>query len=151
MIRPPYFIALVIGAMLMLPSITQGPVVTSDSSAYLSAAKNFVQGRGLVDFGGVQRWIQPPLYPVMLSLPIRAGLSLADSANLVNWLSLSAVFLLAWLVIRKATGLENWQTHLAAGLVAATPSLLEAGGQALTEAPFSALAMLVVWLAVRKD
>ncbi len=62
----------IIGGFLLWRATTWGPWAFSDSSAYLSGARNFIKGRGLVILHSAGYKIQitefPPLFPVLLGL-----------------------------------------------------------------------------------
>lgn len=45
-----------------------GAGLTPDSVGYISVARNFAEGNGFLTFNGTPLIIQPPLYPIMLSL-----------------------------------------------------------------------------------
>ena len=60
----------IIGGFLLWRATTWGPWAFSDSSAYLSGARNFIKGHGLVILHSAGYEIQitefPPLFPVLL-------------------------------------------------------------------------------------
>lgn len=89
-----FLIALTCG-FLMFQSMPWGPWAYNDSAAYVSAARNFADGNGVVilhSTGKIKQLTEfPPFYPIFLSL---IGGVNGDYINIVRWLN-SILFSLA--------------------------------------------------------
>lgn len=84
--KTPLIILALIGTSLILLLTNQfGSGITSDSVAYISAARNLAEGASLKTYNGESLVLQPPLYPFLLAL-IKKVLSVDPmiSAGYVN-------------------------------------------------------------------
>lgn len=81
-----YLFLAAIGGYLALYAMKWGPWAFSDSSAYISAARNFASGNGLVivrSTGEIKTITEfPPLYPILLSM---FGGKNLDYINMIRW------------------------------------------------------------------
>ena len=54
--------------LILIPTSRYGAGISSDSVGYISAARNVMQGGGVVIYDGSPLVVQPPLYPLLLAL-----------------------------------------------------------------------------------
>ena len=90
----------VAGLLLVIAATSRyGPGLLPDSANYLSAAESLRWGQGLRDVGGEPFVYWPPLFPALLALGERLGLSGAASGRWLAILSFAATLYLAarWL------------------------------------------------------
>jgi hypothetical protein len=93
-----YFLLVSIGGYLAFHAMIWGPWAFSDSSAYVSAARNIASGNGLVIYqstGEVKALTEfPPFFPVLLSI---FGGNKIDYISTIRWLNIflfsSSIFL----------------------------------------------------------
>jgi hypothetical protein len=111
-----------------------------DSVAYIGAARNLADGRGLtVPFGGLvdgPMTHHAPLYPALLGA---VGFTGSDPANVARFLGsffMAANVLLAAFLVRRILPSVIWSPILAGLLVASSPTLLEIHSMAWTEPMF---------------
>jgi len=98
-------VAAILGVFLIIHATAFGPWVFSDATTYIWTATNLAQGKGLViqnPTGGYDllTW-HPPLFPVILSIPIRFGADPLQAARWMNAFAFGAVILLG--------GLATWR------------------------------------------
>ena len=55
-------------SFVLLLTCRNGMGVTPDSASYISAARNLVDGNGLLTYNGLHLIVQPPLYPIILAI-----------------------------------------------------------------------------------
>ncbi len=114
----------------------KGLMVTTDSVAYLQAAENLLQGRGLGLFSGegqVKPLVHfPPLYPLLLAALGALGLPLLEAARALNALLYGGTVLLGWWLLWRHTGSQTWSL-LGAGVLATSPILLAEHTRAMSE------------------
>jgi hypothetical protein len=153
--------------------------VTPDSAAYLSAAQNLVEGKGITTAYPVEttrypldeqfefdrqvpftEW--PPLFPVALASLMALGAGAVEAVQLLNGLSLAATAILAVLIVRRLAGGRLVPALVAAvlvllGPVASTSHPLEAANpigqaaRALSESFYLPLFLATLLLATRSD
>jgi hypothetical protein len=103
-------IAFVAGIYLIGYSTVIGPWAYSDSTSYITAARNLASGYGISypDSNGTYLLLtwHPPLFPILLSLPVWLG---ADALQSARWLNASLFGILAalsiWIVWRFSQSL----------------------------------------------
>jgi hypothetical protein len=89
---------------------------TAVSIGYLISARSFSVGDGLVSPDGGTYTLYGPLYPVLLALVSKAGMSLFTAARVISALSLAASAVFAGLWTRRITG--SWLSAALGGAAA---------------------------------
>ena len=114
------FFAIASAALIISVTSKFGPGMSEDSIAYITAARNLLNGRGislLFDSNGNQLnlWLPridnelyhilpwPPLFPFIISIFGFAGFNLIESARWINAILFGANIALILLIIRKYT------------------------------------------------
>lgn len=128
-------------AVLVLVATRSGPAVSPDSAFYISAARNFAEGRGLTDFAGTTLTHWPPMLPLLLSLGSRVGMSVETTARVLNAACAAAICLLTFAVARTRIGSRRLAL-VAALLVAVSPALLRTQDFVWSEPLFTVLVLL---------
>jgi hypothetical protein len=122
-----------------------GPAVTVDSTNYLAAAESLRAGEGLRTVFGTPYTFWPPLFPLVLSVPARAGsLEPIAVARLVNATAFGLTVALAGELF-ASTLRSPALAALATASLALSPTLLEAAVTALSE-PLYVLLLLALAL-----
>jgi Gpi18-like mannosyltransferase len=129
--------------------ITSGlPGVTPDSVSYLSAAKNFFEGKGLLSYsGGAFHPFAhfPPLYPLVLSLAGFFALDPLKWGLYVNLFALIASALIAALMLRRL-GADRRTVAYTAVLILFAPPMLFVHTMIWSEALFILFVVLSLFL-----
>jgi len=73
------------GIALWLSISKYGLGVSSDSTAYMFAGVNWIEGKGLIDYSGAPYILWPPLYPMLIGLLHLAGLSAFAAAHVIQF------------------------------------------------------------------
>lgn len=146
-----FFIALIaiLGGFFVFKSTHWSPWAFSDSSAYLSAARNFDDGRGLVIInsnGSITRITEfAPFYPVLLSIITGRPGNFIQSARWLNIISFGLTILLSGLLSFSVT-----RDPVASGFVslfiALSPVMLEAFSGMMSEPLFILLLSIHIFL-----
>lgn len=139
----------VMGGYFVFKSTHWSPWAFSDSAAYLSAARNFDDGRGLViiNSNGTTTRITEfaPLYPVLLSIITGQSGNFIQSARWLNIISFSLTIFLSGLFSFTVT-----RNSVASGcvslFVALSPVMLEAFSGMMSEPFFILLLVIHVFL-----
>ena len=114
------FFAIASAALIIYVTSKHGPGISEDSIAYIAAARNLLNGRGislLFDSKGNQLnlWLPridnelyhifpwPPLFPFVISIFGFAGFNLIESARWINAVLFGANIALILLIVRKYT------------------------------------------------
>lgn len=121
--------------------------LTEDRDAYLSLSRQLAFGNGfrVSDEASLTAY-RPPLYPVVLSIPMRF-LSEATSVAAVNLLCSLLIVTLVWILARQHWN-PFWST-LASGLVICDPLLLSNTTLPMTELLFTVLVLAFVTIAIQ--
>lgn len=122
--------------------------LTIDRDAYLAIAENLAAGNGFSMPGTTTPTAyRPPLYPALLA----AGIAILPPALAVALLNIVAGVATVWLVSRIGAALNLGSVrHLAAGLIAVDPLLLNATAQPMTEVVFTLLVTAWLWAVTRE-
>ncbi len=124
--------------------------VTPDSTVYIDAARNLLDGRSLVALTGSGEFKllthYPPLYPAVLALLTRAGLSpggfsIESVARMLNSFLFGANVLLVGIAIRSYVRDSYWLPVLGALLMLTAPDIVGIHTLALTEGLFIFLSL----------
>ncbi len=142
-------LATLLGAYFAFQATHWSPWAFSDSAAYLSAARNFSAGRGLViiNSNGSTTPVTEfaPFYPVLLSLAERFSGDFIQSARWIDIISFTLTIFLIGFFTYSAT--EN---HFAAGFasvfMALSPLMLDAFSGLMSEPFFIFLMVLYAFL-----
>jgi 4-amino-4-deoxy-L-arabinose transferase-like glycosyltransferase len=119
--------------------------ITSDSTVYLEAGRNLLNGRGLIALtakGELEPLTHyPPLYPAILALLTRVGfllggLSIESTARVLNSFLFSANVLLVGIALRRYARDSYWLPILGALLTLTAPDIIAIHTFALTEGLF---------------
>jgi hypothetical protein len=117
-----------------------GPGITPDSVDYIVGARHLAQGVGYSDFSGRAATNFPPLFPSLLALGERLGVSATDTARFVNAAALALTALLAFaLLCRVAT--SRAIAIAATAAVACSPVLLRISSIVWSESVFVVFVM----------
>jgi hypothetical protein len=119
--------------------------VTPDSTVYIDAAQNLLNGRGLVALtasGELKPLTHyPPLYPSVLALVGLFGLSIETAARLLNAFLFGANVLLVGIALRRFSRESFWLPILGALLTLTAPDIAGIHTFALSEGLFIFLAI----------
>ena len=133
------------GAGLILYLTDIAPWAYSDSTAYLAVARNIAAGRGIVlqetNAGYALYTWHPPLYSLLLSLPIGLGVNALQAVRWLNAILFGlTIFLAGWTTQRFTRSF--WLATGAAGLILASFDPLNAYSGVMSEGLFVFLAFL---------
>jgi hypothetical protein len=146
-----FLLAIAIGAV----ATQSGPGLTPDSAVYISVARNFHEGRGVViDLVGpldplpyAPLTVFPPGYSLLIAAVMTFGVSGIEAARVVSLVSFGGLVAGAYWLARAAGG------RVAAILACATtlvlPSTLTLGVMALSDGPFATLLVLSILAIVK--
>lgn len=138
-------LAVAVPALLAMAAVVlathHGIGVTTDATVYLDAARHLAHGDGFVtsDACGARGLVTvthfPPLYPWLVSLGVRAGLTAVDAARWLQVLLAGAnAGLIAFVVLRRTASPRA--AALAGGLAATALGMLEVHTAAWSEPTF---------------
>lgn len=143
--RKAYAIALLsvlalIGIMMLLFSTRWGIGLSPDSSTYIAAARNLLNGRGLSVLSGDGEPIPmirfPPLFPALLALMGTLGIDPLNGARWLNTFFFAANILLVGLVIYRYTRSSLFTSMLGSFLMLSSTHMLKIHSMAWTEPAF---------------
>jgi hypothetical protein len=121
--------------------------LTDDRDAYLSLSQQLAEGNGFrVSADAPLTAYRPPLYPLILSVPLRV-LPGWVSVAVVNLVCSLLIVSLVWILARESWN-QLWST-LATGIVVCDPLLLINATLPMTELLFTTLVLAVIVLSVR--
>jgi len=121
--------------------------LTDDRDAYLALARQVAEGNGFrTSENSPLTAYRPPLYPVVLSIPLRV-LPEPWSVALVNLICSLVIVALVWRLAHEF--FDSRGAWIASGLVAIDPLLLMNATLPMTELMFTALVMSICLLATR--
>jgi len=129
-----------IGGIALIADITDvGPWAFSDSSAYLATAENIADGRGPVLQNSHGEYellpLHPPLYPMVVSLPMMLGAGALQSTRWLNAILFGlTIFLAGWSTFHFTHSF--WLSISASGLFLATYEPVRAYSGAMAEGLF---------------
>jgi len=144
-----YLLIAFIGGYLAFRAMTWGPWAFSDSSAYVSSARNFASGNGFVIYQSTSE-IKilkefPPFFPVLLSI---FGGNKLDYINTLRWWNIflfSSSTLLISLNIHTATR-KHYLSIMAALFFISSPQIVTIYTSAMSEPLFLFLLLLSLFL-----
>ena len=139
-----FFLVLAGAALAAMWPCGNGMIVSSDGVNYLSTAENIVKHFSLRNSTSYVERIHPAGYSVALAPFILIGLTALQAAFAVNWLSLVAIGLLSFLLLRELAGVDDWRIRLGAVLVMVNPATTSFAWQVLSETLFQAEMLLMV-------
>ena len=145
-----YLFLAAIGGFLTMYAMKWGPWAFSDSSAYISAARNFASGNGLViirSSGNIKLITEfPPLYPILLS--IFGGKNL-DYINTIRWCNI-VLFTFSIIVFSQIlfTATHNHLLSLIGTIIFISfPLIISTYSSAMSEPLFLFLLMISLFVA----
>jgi len=152
-----YFLLAFIGGYLVFRAMTWGPWAFSDSSAYISAARNFASGFGFVIYqttGELKILTEfPPFFSIILSV---FGGNKLDYINTIRWLNIflfsSSTLLIAQIIFYSTR--KHYLALLAAVFFISSPQIVTMYSGAMSEPLFLflLLASLVLYQGIfQKD
>jgi len=135
-----------IGAIIiLLITNPHGAGMTPDSVAYISAARNLVEGDGLLTYNGLHLVVQPPLYSILLA--VIKKLTLVDpqiAAGYVNAILFGSIIYLSGLLLLRY--LKSFVLIiLGTASVIISYALVQASFMALSELLFIFLVLLFLY------
>lgn len=144
-----YFLLASIGGYLAFYAMKWGPWAFSDSSAYVSAARNIASGNGIVihHSTGVEKALTefPPFYPVVLSVFGGSKLDYIRTIRCHNvFLFSSSIFLLSQII--QLTTRNHLLSIIASMLFISSPQIISTFTSAMSEPLFLFLLLLSVYL-----
>lgn len=126
-----------------------GVGLSSDSAVYLAAARNFAEGRGLVDQNFIPVTQFPPLYPIVLGALARlTQWDVLTCARMVNVGAWAVLLYVSGLLAFEYLGSRTLAVASTALIVTSVP-LLKAFAMALSEPLFLIWVALFLWLSSR--
>jgi hypothetical protein len=146
----PLYLLAVLAILIVWLATRFGIGITPDSTVYIDAARNLLDGRGLVALTGTGEFKPlthyPPLYPAVLALFTRAGLllggvSMETVARVLNSFLFGANLLLVGFAIRDYVRNSYWLPFLGALLTLTAPDIVGIHTFALTEGLFILLSL----------
>jgi hypothetical protein len=146
----PLYLLAVLAILIVWLATRFGIGITPDSTVYIDAARNLLDGRGLIALTGNGEYKPlthyPPLYPAVLAMFTRAGLLLAEVsietvARVVNSFLFGANVLLVGFAIRDYVRDSYWLPVLGALLTLTAPDIVGIHTFALTEGLFIFLSL----------
>ena len=137
------------GGYFAYQAMTWGPWAYSDSSAYVSAARNFALGNGLnivKSTGGIDAITEfPPLFSIVLSI---FGGNRFDYLNTIRWWNIflfsSSIFLFSQIIFH-GTG-NHYFSVFASMLFVISPQIMRTYTSAMSEPLFLFLILLLLFL-----
>ena len=139
----------VIGGYFIYQATNWSPWAFSDSAAYLSAARNFDGGNGLVIInsnGSITRMTEfAPLYPVMLSFLTGTDGNFIQTARRLDTVTFAAsIFLIGFLVFSASKDFVS--ATIASAFMALSPVMVDAFSGLMSEPLFILLMCLQIYL-----
>ena len=122
---------------------TYGAAVWPDSTTYVSAAMNFLDGAGLKDFAGQNFTVWPPLFPLLLASLNLFGLEPAEGGRLANAAAFGLTILACGFWLRRHLRSRPLALLAVASMAASLP-LNHLAALLLTEPLFILFAMLAL-------
>ena len=139
-------IALIGTGHALVRTSTYGAAVWPDSTVYVSAALNFLDGTGLKDFADQNLTVWPPLFPLLLAFLSLFGLEPAEGGRLANAAAFGLTILACGFWLRRHLRSQPLALLAAASMAASLP-LNHLAALLLTEPLFILFAMLaLIWL-----
>jgi|GEM_PF-805904 len=136
-------------AEVILASAKYGPGITHDSVAYMYSAQSFINGEGFQYFGYPSPFIQwPPLYPIMLALGELVGLTVNQTAILINSVAFALIVFFAGKWMRYKFK-KSWIALSGALLISLSVPLLHVSQYLWTETMFI-LFLLLAYISMEK-
>jgi 4-amino-4-deoxy-L-arabinose transferase-like glycosyltransferase len=137
------FLSLGAGALVLIAT-RHGPVITPDSTSYLSAAHNLASGR-YIDFTLQPLTNFPPGLSVLLWFGERLATSGETASQLINAVSMVSTVVLAWALARRSIRSPS-AALVVAGLTAASVSLQSLADKVVSEPLFIPLVLIALLL-----
>lgn len=139
------------GSTCILIATVHGVGVSPDSIAYIGAARNLVEGRGLtLPYGALQDAPLtqfPPMYPWLLAVGGQMGMTVLQVARWLQTLLFGLqIFCLGLLLHRYG---RPWIAVGGSVLLLTSPTLLNISIMAWTESLFVLLCLVAIWLLAR--
>jgi len=144
-----YLLIASMGGYLAFQAMTWGPWAFSDSSAYISAARNIASGNGFVIYQstGTGKVLTefPPLYPFLLSI---VGGKKLDYIGAIRWCNIflfsSAIFLFSQTLY--AATRKHYLTIIATLCIISSPQIITSFSSAMSEPLFLFVLLLSLFL-----
>jgi 4-amino-4-deoxy-L-arabinose transferase-like glycosyltransferase len=97
-----FLLCFIVFILVIITTKKYGPGVSADSAAYLNAAKSLAAGHGLQYFAYTSPFMQwPPLYPILLSIPVLLHQSVLEFSRYMNALFLVLALFFTVSLLRK--------------------------------------------------
>lgn len=131
-----------------VPVLTSEPLeFTGDAHHYLAAATSLVDSGNLTDATNKPLTLFPPGFPILIAIPLFAGVPTHLALFVINALSIFLIiFITYWIGVRILP--TKWAALVVAALVGVNPSLLRTAAFVLSEMPFAVVTGAVLLLAV---
>ena len=141
----------ILGIALIIYATNNGPWAFSDATSYVWTARNMAEGRGLVLQNPLGRYElliwHPPLFPLLLSIPIALGIETLQAIRWMNALSFGMTIFIAGFATWRFTRSVIATTGVTALIVFAIDLIFVFSG-AMSEAIFFVLGLGSLFLLV---
>jgi len=123
-----FFLIPILAALLITFGTQRGAGFSRDSLRYVRGAENIARGNGYSDVGesggleSITHW--PPLYSMVLAIPIAVGLSTQNAVRVVNALSFFGTIWLVGALIRRLAPGSRVAPMTAMALVMVAPAIV---------------------------
>lgn len=135
------------GALLVIYCTSlYGPALSTDSVAYVSAARSLASGHGYFLYDGAPLLLWGPLLPTVLAAPMLVGFDPVDTARFLNALTFAATIYMTGLFV-LASGKKFVMVLLAVALVMLSHTLIQISTYVWSEPPFVLFVLLALWAA----
>ena len=145
LITPCLVVLSLLGIIILLFSTTSGIGINYDSTVYIRAAHNVINGRGLGVLSGSGEMISlthyPPLFPTMLAIIGSFGLDPVNISRWLNALFFGATILLVGLLIDRYTSAPAWVPLFGSFLILSSVDMLRIHSMAWSEPAFIFLSL----------
>jgi 4-amino-4-deoxy-L-arabinose transferase-like glycosyltransferase len=141
-----YLLLIVLSIFIILPlTFANGGIWSTDSLNYFAAARNLLKTNSFVTYNGTPYTLWPPLYPLLLFVGLKCGLSLSFVSVLINTVALAVTYVLFYKTLTAF--LDNVKIlFLFSFSVILYPPFLTIFTRALTESLFVALVSIFLYL-----
>jgi hypothetical protein len=144
----PVLLIIFFGCAFLLPALHLGVGTSPDSVAYLGAARNLADGKGLtIPFGDeldAPLTQFPPFYSVLLAVPGLVGIDPLASAGAIQLLLFIGNAALVFIVIRRASAGSTWAPLAGLLVLVLSPSFLLVHQMGWSEGLFILLVLLAI-------
>jgi len=88
-------------AAIVLLATRRGVSIYNDSVHYISAARSLSEGHGFRDFTGQPLTTFPPMFPGLVAVGLKVGLSVPTTVRVINAAACALTVALSWVLLRR--------------------------------------------------